>query len=182
MRFSHEPAERAATDAGKLVDRAIQQVRSLSHLLHPPLLDEVGLRSALQWYVDGVTKRSGIEIALEMQPPDFPRPAPELETAIFRIVQEALTNVFRHADAHKGWVTLMQRDGQVIVTVRDDGRGIGEHAAEFQPGSIGMGIGGMRQRVKEFGGEFRVENVNPGTLVEAVIPAGNLLLQDAVSA
>lgn len=177
-----QPAKEGILDASALIDRAIQQVRSISHLLHPPLLDEVGLRSAVQWYLDGFTKRSGIATALEVQPPDFPRLAPELETAAFRIVQEALTNVFRHADAHKGWVTLMQRDGQVIVTVRDDGRGIGEHAAEFQPGSIGMGIGGMRQRVKEFGGEFRVENVNPGTLVEAVIPAGNLLLQDAVSA
>jgi len=96
---------------------------------------------------------------------------PELETAAFRIVQEALSNVFRHSGAHNCWVTLMQNDSQVLVTVRDDGKGIGENVAELQPGSIGMGIGGMRQRVREFGGELRIENANPGTLVEVMIPS-----------
>jgi len=176
---SEPSVHEAAVDAGSLIDRAIQQVRNISHLLHPPLLDEVGLLSALQWYLDGFTKRSGIETSLEVYPPDFPRLGPELETAAFRIIQEALTNVFRHSGAHKGWITLMQRDNRVVVTVRDDGKGIGEPIAELQPGSIGMGIGGMRQRVKEFGGELRVENVHPGTLVEVVIPSANLVLRDA---
>jgi signal transduction histidine kinase len=159
-----------AADVSTLIDRTIQQVRSISHLLHPPLLDEVGLRAALKWYLEGFTKRSGIETDLDVQPSSFPRIAPELETAVFRIVQEALTNVFRHSGAHKGWVIILKQESQVVVTVRDDGKGISDHVAEFRPDSIGIGIGGMRQRVKEFGGELRIRNSNPGTIVEVVIP------------
>ncbi len=157
-------------DLSVLVDNAIQQVRSMSHLLHPPLLDEVGLHSALQGYSEGLTKRSGIDITIDLQPPDFPRLAPELETAVFRIVQEALTNVFRHASAQKGWVTVTKDESRVVVTVRDNGKGIPDPVAEFRPNSVGIGISGMRQRVKEFGGEFRLRNACPGTLLEVVIP------------
>lgn len=162
--------KQVAADVSTLIDRTIQQVRSISHLLHPPLLDEVGLRAALKWYLEGFTKRSGIETYLDVQPSSFPRIAPELETAVFRIVQEALTNVFRHSGARKGWVTVLKQDGQVVVTVRDDGKGISDHVAEFRPDSIGIGIGGMRQRIKEFGGELQLRNSNPGTIVEVVIP------------
>ncbi|MGB7022441.1 MAG: response regulator [Candidatus Acidiferrales bacterium] len=162
--------KQVAVDVSTLIDRTIQQVRSISHLLHPPLLDEVGLRAALKWYLEGFTKRSGIETDLDVQPPSFPRIAPELETAVFRIVQEALTNVFRHSGARKGWVTILKQDSQVVVTVRDDGKGISDHVVEFRPDSIGIGIGGMRQRVKEFGGELQLRNSNPGTIVEVVIP------------
>jgi PAS domain S-box-containing protein len=165
----------AAADASALIDRAIQQTRSISHLLHPPLLDEVGLHSAVQWFLDGFTKRSNIATAFEFHPLDFPRLTPELETATFRIIQEALSNVFRHSGARTCRVSLIQNDDQISVTVRDDGKGIGTQIAELRPGSIGMGIGGMRQRVKEFGGELRMENTHPGTLVEVVIPARNLL-------
>ncbi len=168
---SAQPSKEAAADASGLIDRAIQQTRSISHLLHPPLLDEVGLHSAVQWYVDGFTKRSGIDTSLQVTPQDFPRLTPELETATFRIIQEALSNVFRHSGAQKCWVMVAQGDTQIMVTVRDNGKGITSHIAELQPGSIGMGIGGMRQRVREFSGELRVENANPGTLVEVVIPS-----------
>src|SRR5262249_11788471 len=133
---SSPSVKEAAADASALVNHAIQQTRSISHLLHPPLLDEVGLHSAVQWYLDGFTKRSGIETFYEVQPPDFPRLTPELETAAFRIVQEALSNVFRHSGANCCWVTLIQADSQVLVTVRDNGKGIGETVAELQPGSI----------------------------------------------
>jgi PAS domain S-box-containing protein len=161
---------RAAKEASETIDRAIQQVRSLSHLLHPPLLDEVGLLSAVRWYLDGLTKRSGIVTALDVQPPTFPRLGAELETAIFRIIQEALTNVYRHSGAQKAWVTLMQGDDRVAVRIRDDGKGIESPVAELRPGSIGIGIGGMSQRAKEFGGELRLTNTVPGTLVEVAVP------------
>jgi PAS domain S-box-containing protein len=163
----------AWVQASNIVDSAIQQVRTMSHLLHPPLLDEVGLLSALSWYVEGLTKRSGIETTLDVQPRDFPRLASELETAVFRIVQEALTNVFRHSEARKVWITLTQRDGTIVVAVRDDGKGIGQRIAELQPDSVGVGIGGMKQRAREFGGELRLTNTHPGTLVELVIPCGS---------
>jgi signal transduction histidine kinase len=167
---SQQSAKLAAAEASEMIDRAIQQVRSMSHLLHPPLLDEVGLLSAVRWYLEGLTKRSGIKTSLDVQPPDFPRLTPELETAIFRIVQEALTNVFRHSEARNTWVTLNCQEGQVVATIRDDGKGIGDRVAELQPGSIGIGIGGINQRAKEFGGELRLTKSDPGTLVEVVIP------------
>lgn len=167
------------SQASNLIERAIQQVRTISHLLHPPLLDEVGLLSALNWFVEGLAKRSGIEAALDVQPKDFPRLSSDVETAVFRIVQEALTNVFRHSGARKVWVTLSQKEQQITVTVRDDGKGIGEGIAELRPDSVGVGIGGMRQRAKEFGGDLRLTNANPGTLVELVIPSSGVLRESA---
>src|SRR6202047_4163050 len=164
-------------DASAMIDRAIQQVRSISHLLHPPLLDEVGLLSALRWFLEGLTKRSGIETFLDVQPPDFPRLPSEMETAIFRIVQEALTNVFRHSGAQKVWITLHQKDGLIVVAVLDDGKGIEKRVAELRPESVGVGIGGMKQRAKEFGGELRLLNADPGTLLELRIPSSSVLLE-----
>lgn len=169
--------EEAWVQASNIVDRAIQQVRTMSHLLHPPLLDEVGLLSALSWYVEGLTKRSGIETSLDVEPRNFPRLGAEVETAVFRIVQEALTNVFRHSEASKVWITMAQRDGRIVVSVRDDGKGIGKRIAEMQPDSVGVGIGGMKQRASEFGGELRLTNMNPGTLVELMIPC-SLVVRD----
>ncbi len=174
LQKSAEPQEEWA-QASSIIDRAIQQVRTMSHLLHPPLLDEVGLLSALAWYADGLAKRSGIETFLDVHPPDFPRLAPEVETAVFRIVQEALTNVFRHAGARKVWITLNQQNGLIVVSVLDDGKGIDERTAELRPEKMGVGIGGMKQRAKEFGGELRLTNANPGTLLELMIPASSVL-------
>jgi two-component system sensor histidine kinase UhpB len=134
------------------------------------LLDEVGLLSAVRWYLDGLTKRSGIDTSLDVQPTAFPRLGADLETAIFRIIQEALTNVYRHSGAQKAWVTLLQRENGVTVKIRDDGKGVENPVAELRPGSIGIGIGGMSQRAKEFGGELRLTNLVPGTLVEVVVP------------
>jgi signal transduction histidine kinase len=163
----------ATADASTMIERAVQQVRSISHLLHPPLLDEVGLSSAVCWFLDGFSKRSGIGTSLDMQPQTFPRLTPELETAAFRIVQEALNNVFRHSGARNSWVAIRQQDGHLTVTVRDNGKGLGEGVIECRPDSIGVGIGGMRQRVKEFGGELRLQNCHPGTLLLVDIPIGS---------
>jgi PAS domain S-box-containing protein len=179
---SAESEKQACMEASDIVDRAIQQVRSLSHLLHPPLLDEVGLLSALRWYLEGLTERSGIETSLDVQPSDFPRLPPDLETAVFRIVQEALTNVFRHSEARKAWIVLTQREGATVITVRDDGKGIGKRIAELQPDSVGIGISGMKQRAQEFGGELRLTNTHPGTLVELVIPCTKAVSREVCSA
>lgn len=163
--------QQASLEASQLIDRAIQQVRTISHLLHPPLLDEVGLVSALRWFLEGVSERSGIHMVLEVDPPDLGRLKSELETAIFRIVQEALTNMFRHSGARNGSVTMTQKDGKIVVSVRDDGKGIDEQVIQLRPESVGVGIGGMRQRVTELGGTLRLANANPGTLLEVVVPA-----------
>jgi len=170
-RASSSPVSRAAVESSELIDRAIKQVRTISHLLHPPLLDEVGLVSALRWYLEGLSERSGIDVRLEVDPPELARLKPDLETAIFRIVQEALTNMFRHSGARNGFVTLTEGDGRVTVRVRDDGKGIEEQVIQLRPESVGVGIGGMRQRVAELGGHLRLANGNPGTIVEVVIPS-----------
>jgi PAS domain S-box-containing protein len=174
LQKSSQPPDPAWSEASGIIDRAIQQVRTMSHLLHPPLLDEVGLLSALAWYTDGLTKRSGIETSLVVQPSNFPRLNSELETAIFRIIQEALTNVFRHSQAHRAWITLTQQNGTIAVAVRDDGKGISNKIVELRPDSVGVGIGGMKQRARELGGELRLSNLEPGTLVEIAIPNGSV--------
>ena len=160
-----------AGEASQAIDRAIRQVRSVSHLLHPPLLDEGGLVSALRWLLEGVRDRTGIQTTLDLQPTEFPRLTPQLERAAFRIVQEALTNVFRHSGARNASVTVTQQDAKLLVQVLDDGKGVSDRILQLQPGSIGVGIGGMRERARELGGELRMLNANPGTIVEVVIPS-----------
>jgi signal transduction histidine kinase len=153
-----------------MIDRMIHQVRNISYLLHPPLLDEVGLRSALGWFLEGLSKRGGIQSCLETDPVEFPRLAPELETAVFRVIQEALTNVFRHAKAGQVWVTLVEGKKEIRVTVRDNGIGILDEGGRFRQGATGVGISSMRQRSRELGGEMTIRNGDPGTVVEFVIP------------
>jgi PAS domain S-box-containing protein len=155
----------------KQVDTTISTVRNLSYLLHPPLLDETGLRAALHWYVDGLAKRSNIQISLAITPPIFSRLAPDIETTIFRVVQESLTNVYRHANSKSAHVEVDKRAESVTVRVRDYGNGLPqEKLGKLRPPTLGVGIGGMRERVRQFGGELTVSRAEPGTLVEARIP------------
>jgi signal transduction histidine kinase len=167
--------ENAVSEGSATLSRAIQQVRSVAHLLHPPLLDEVGLCSALQQYLEGFTKRSGIETCLNLPSRELPKFKPELETAIFRMIQEALTHVLRHSEAHKAWISIDISDSQITVTVRDDGKGIPKHVAELRSGSVGIGISGMQQRVREFGGQVYLQNAHPGTLVAVTVPIASML-------
>jgi len=169
-----ESKEQEISDVNKLIDSALQQIRSVSYLLHPPLLDEIGLCSALGWYVDGLSKRGDIEVTMGIEPQDFPRLAPGLETTLFRVIQEALTNVFRHSQATKAFVTLEKREHEVAAAIQDDGQGVPDEVAEFRDDSIGVGIGGMRQRIKELRGDLRLRNTHPGTLVEVVIPISSI--------
>jgi signal transduction histidine kinase len=164
-------SEKAVNEASDIIDRAIKQVRSMSHLLHPPLLDEGGLLSALRWFLEGVAERSGIETSLELDPAEFPRLQPQLERTIFRIVQEGLTNVFRHSQARTACVKVIQKNNTVTLHICDDGIGVDERTRLLLPGSIGVGLGSMRERAREMGGELRMRNNNPGTLVEITIPA-----------
>jgi signal transduction histidine kinase len=106
---SIETNERTRNGVSILMETVLKKIRGISHLIHPPLLDEVGLCSAVRWHLDELNKRSGIETSLDVQPLEFPRLRPELETTIFRIVQEALTNVFRHSGAHWASVSLYSR-------------------------------------------------------------------------
>jgi signal transduction histidine kinase len=165
-----EEMRKRAAEAGEAIDRALQQVRSISYLLYPPLLDESGLGSALKLYVEGLETRGGIKAWVEIDPPNFPRLKPEIETAVFRVVQESLTNVVRHAQAQQAWISLASRDGLLVAAVRDDGKGLANGTDGCGPQKIGVGISGMRQRAKELGGEFEIRNANPGVLVEIRVP------------
>lgn len=157
-------------EAQSTVDQAIRQVRSMSYLLHPPMLDETGLASALKWYVEGLDKRSTIQASVQIDPTNFPRVKPEIESAVFRIVQECLTNVIRHSEGTKACVSLTLRDGHLSASVCDDGKGLSDGTIELRPGGLGVGISGMMQRAKELGGELRLRNANPGTVVEVSVP------------
>ena len=156
----------------EMVESSIATVRNLSYLLHPPLLDEVGLRAALYWYADGLQKRSGIQISLSVTPPIFPRLLKDIETAIFRVIQESLTNAYRHAGTDSIRVEIEKQLECVVVRVRDYGKGLHQETINGTPlpSMIGVGISGMRERVRQFGGELTVTNAEPGTLVEARIP------------
>lgn len=164
-------AKSKATESGDLIEGSIRRIRSMSHLLHPPLLDEVGLNSALRFYVDELTKRSGIQTTLDIKPRDFPRFPTELEIAIFRVVQEALTNVLRHSGARNARVSLLFQDEHVVVQVHDDGKGITEKDILLRSLSTELGIRRMKQRIQELGGALLLRNTSPGTVVEAIIPA-----------
>lgn len=163
--------------ASKMVDAAAASVRNLSYLLHPPLLDETGLRAALHWYVDGMIKRSGIQIAVNVTPPAFPRLSRDIETTVFRVVQESLTNIYRHAATESARVEIEKKADWIIVRVRDYGKGLPqEFASPGASGRLGVGINGMRERVRQFGGELSVNRAEPGTLLEAKIPLFNATL------
>ena len=171
---------KTVTEVLTMMDAAIEQVRTLSHLLHPPLLDEMGLLSALRWYTDGFARRSGVSTVLNAAK-DFPRLEADLEMAIFKIVQESLTNVFRHAEATHAAIQLEERDGLIFVSVLDNGKGIGNGSNELHPNSYGIGVMGIKQRVEEFEGKLQLRNTGAGTMVEVQIPLPKLQLQAAAS-
>jgi len=164
MILSRSPNEEAI----EIADSALSSVRNLSYLLHPPLLDETGLRAALDWFVEGVKKRCGVEITLTIRPQIFPRLSGEIETAIFRVVQEALTNVVRHAQSDSARVEIEKHSETVVVRVRDYGKGLPTDILEGK--KLGVGIAGMRERIRQFGGELTVARAEPGTLLEARVP------------
>ena len=156
----------ALGEVSSLLSMSMRQVRSMSYLLHPPLLDEVGLGSAMRWYLDGFGKRSGIATSLTLEPPVFPRLTTDLETAVFRILQEALVNVLHHARATAVHVSLTAKDGQLLLTIQDNGRGIPDEAIDFRASSIGVGLAGMMQRAREVGGTLELSNAQSGGVVQ----------------
>jgi PAS domain S-box-containing protein len=165
--------DKRVTDAVRIGERALETVRNLSYLLHPPLLDESGLTPALHWYVDGLSKRSGLEVSLTLKPVSFPRLPMDIEMTIFRIVQESLTNAYRHAETKSARVDLEVSGDTVIVQVRDYGKGLPSEMLESDlkvPRSMGVGLNGMRERVRQFGGELMLSQEEPGTKIEARIP------------
>jgi len=160
------------SDATRLVRELSQEVRTMSHLLHPPLLDEAGLESALRWFVEGFAERSGIQVELELAP-QLGRFSKEMEISIFRIVQESLANVHRHAGSKTAQVRVGRDAEKVTLEICDQGRGLpadGHEEASFELAVPGVGIQGMRERVRQLGGRFEIESSAGGTVVRAAIP------------
>jgi PAS domain S-box-containing protein len=153
-----------------LVMRVSDEIRTLSYLLHPPLLDEIGLESALKDYVDGFGKRSKIAVELEM-PRDFGRLSKEAEIALFRVVQECLTNIHRHSGSATAAIRISRQNGIVSLEVKDDGKGIpAEKLVQVNAsGTVGVGFRGMRERLRQLGGSLEVRSDEKGTIVAATL-------------
>ncbi len=150
-----------------------KEIRTLSYLLHPPLLDEAGLKSALEWYAEGFSKRSGIAINLEV-PQDLTRLPRTLEMVIFRVVQESLANIHRHANSPSAEIRLTRSDDNIHVEIVDRGKGISpERLRQMSAVRVGVGVRGMEERVRQFGGTLRVESSSAGTQVHVVIPVAS---------
>jgi len=158
-------------EAQDLVNRSIADTRTLSHLLHPPLLDEAGFVSAARWYVEGFGQRSGIATQLHL-PEHTHRLPRRTETALFRIMQEALTNVHRHSGSRTVEVKVVIDDSRVVLTVRDFGTGVPRDVLDrfWKTGNVGVGLAGIRERLQELGGVFEIESNLDGTLLRATIP------------
>ena len=155
-----------------LVGRICDNLRTVSYLLHPPMLDELGLWAAVNWYVDGFSERSGIHVKIDM-PHALPRLPEALELVLFRILQESLTNIHRHAHARSVDVQLRLRATEVVLEVKDHGRGILPDLLDRLRTSgtgIGVGLKSMRERISEVEGLFEIESDNKGTLIRATIP------------
>jgi PAS domain S-box-containing protein len=162
--------DKVAISSVELVDDLSKQLRTMSHLLHPPLLDEAGLASALRWYVEGFGERSGIRVELDLDP-KLPRLSQETETAIFRIVQESLTNIHRHSGSQSATIRVEYSLSKITVRIRDAGRGIAQFDAKKKmPARVGVGVQGMQERVRQLQGTFDIHSGQAGTTVVVTFP------------
>lgn len=153
-----------------LGEQVLQEIRKLSYVLHPPLLDQSGLASALQWFADGFSKRSGIQITLTLE--DFGRLTNDAENALFRVVQECLNNVSKHSGSRTASIKLTREAERVVLQVEDEGYGIPGYIAEQSNElvTLGVGIPGMRERLRQFGGDLLIHSGPSGTVVRAIVP------------
>lgn len=160
-------------DAQDLIRSLTEEIRTTSYLLHPPMLDEMGLSSALRWYIEGLAERSGLSIELNIAD-GLGRLAPEVELAIFRLVQECLTNIHRHSGSKTAVIRIAREPDKIYAEVQDRGKGMSpERFAEVQSQGLGSGVGirGMRERVRQSQGELIVDSNALGTKITAVFPA-----------
>ncbi len=162
---------RAVSENAAMVEQISREIRTISHLLHPPLLDVAGLASALRWYVDGFSERSQIKVDLQIPEP-FRRLSDEMEIAIFRMVQECLTNIHRHSGGTSAAIRVHEQDHRIVVEVQDRGKGIPlEKQLELSSsGRTGVGFRGMRERLRQLGGALEIRSDNAGTAVTATLP------------
>ncbi|MGA8500743.1 MAG: response regulator [Candidatus Sulfotelmatobacter sp.] len=169
-KLSPDGAKRLAENAA-MVAEASKQIRTISYLLHPPLLDEAGLASALRWYVEGFSERSQINAELDI-PQSFAGLSKEMELSIFRVVQECLTNIHRHAGSPTARIRMVQDDACLRVEIEDTGKGIPpeEQSTSGSSAHAGVGLRGMRERLRQSGGTLQVQSNGLGTRVTAILP------------
>jgi PAS domain S-box-containing protein len=162
---------RCAEETSRLIEQASADIRTMSYLFHPPLLDEMGLESALKWYIDGFAERSKIAATLE-HPPDWERLPQDYELCLFRIAQECLTNIHRHSGSSTALVKLLRSDGEIRLEVSDEGRGINQEIqSKIASGeSAGVGLRGMQERVRQLGGSLEVRSNGHGATLIATVP------------
>ncbi len=166
-------AERTLADSLALTDRAALEIRTLSYLLHPPVLEEVGLVGALRDYAGGLAKRSGVKIEVEADG-QIGRLDKEHEMALFRLTQEALGNIVRHSGSATATIRLTRRDKEICLEVKDDGHGIPPEKLQrvrSAAAELGVGIAGMRERMRQLGGRLEIDSNSGGTTVRAVLQA-----------
>ena len=177
LKSSHERGQpeddSQLTECSQLIEEAIKEVRTISYLLYPPMLEELCLKSAIPWYLDGFTKRSGIKTTFEVSP-EFDRVPGDLELALFRVLQESLTNVHRHSGSPRATVRLLAQNRCVVLQIIDEGDGSQsknwENRAQDWMGTLGVGLRGMNERVQQLGGTLELSSVQGGTTVTASIP------------
>jgi PAS domain S-box-containing protein len=156
----------------RIVEQAMKEIRTISYVLYPPMLEEMGLRSAIPWYLDGFAKRSGIKITFEIGA-DIGRLSRDVELAFFRVLQEGLTNVHRHSDSQTAEVRVMAQEGLVSLEVSDKGKGIppgGLESSRDAVGALGVGLRGMTERMRQLGGNLELFSSGTGTTVRATMP------------
>jgi PAS domain S-box-containing protein len=162
----------ALTESIELAERSMTGIRTLSYLLHPPFLDEAGLLSALRWYASGFADRSGIAVDLEL-PTGFKRLPQDVETTLFRVVQEALINIHHHADSPSATIRLIVDDDRLTLEIEDRGHGMPPELIRqlhSEGGALGVGLAGMRERLQQLGGTLNIESSGGGTILRAHIP------------
>jgi two-component system NarL family sensor kinase len=160
------------SEIAALADQALQEIRTTSYLLHPPLLDEAGFTSAAQWYVDGFAQRSGIKVKFDFGT-ELERLPITIETALFRVLQESLTNVHRHSGASEVQIRFQRQAETVILEIRDCGCGIPTelmNRLREASSEAGVGLAGMRERLNELNGRLEIESNGHGTSLRALVP------------
>jgi len=166
------PDDIVVADCLKLIDESLAEARTISYLLHPPLLDDIGIASAARWYLEGFSKRSGIEVSADIPDSDSRMPR-AMELALFRVLQESLTNIHRHAKSSRAAVSLHVLKDRAVLRIRDYGQGIPRETLErfLHDGThVGVGLAGMRERVAEQNGQFEILSDESGTAIEVGMP------------
>src|SRR5580704_13936846 len=170
--FAAQRRDASLPEAIQLLDQAIAETRTISHLLHPPLLDEAGLSSAAKWYVEGFAQRSGIEVKIDL-PQDVGSLPKPVALGLFRVLQESLTNIHRHSGSTRAEVSLELLPDRVLLNIRDYGKGIAPEvltAIRTKGMNSGVGLAGMRERMRDLGGQLSIQSRAPGIMISANIP------------